>query len=196
MRWWVAGLAGLAFGMAVGVGLTYAAMRTEPVEVRHTPDPYDEPGLKTIRVSPQDDVGKSGVVHGVMGWRFFEYPPGGHGESGDELRFLFTRPAEIRQVDISVDLNDPRLTLVEFAIGIKSERYGFSSGVFDRGADWLMHISWSGASPDEIDETAQLPDGVIVGRGEYLNVGAYLGGVGTGDPLRVSPEVVVLYRWL
>ena len=196
MRWWVAGLVGLSLGMAAGVSLSYAAMKTEPLEVQHRPDPYDSPDRK---IDPRRSAGRRwqrGLVRGVMGWRFFEYPASQDGESMDELRFQFTRPAEILQVDVSVDVNDPRLTLVEFAVGVNGRRYGFSDGEFDRAADWLAHVSWSGVPPDEMDETTRLPADVIVGRGDELTVGAYMGGTGGGDPLRVSPEVVVLYRWL
>ena len=133
-------------------------------------------------------------MHGAASQRYFEFPPGGHGRSQNELRFVFTRPAEIHQVDISVDVNDPRLFLVEFIAGINARQ---KYGVY-READWLMHASWSRApgSPGAIDETASLPAGVVVGAGDFLGVFAYMGGGGAGDPLRVSPEVVVLYSWL
>ena len=93
-------------------------------------------------------------------------------------------------------LSDSRLRLVELAVGTNSRGYGFSDGEFDREADWLAHVSWAGTPPDEMEETTRFPDGVRVGRGDHVGVGAYLGGTGDGDPLRVSPEVVILYRWL
>jgi hypothetical protein len=120
-------------------------------------------------------------------------------QSDDQLRFTFTQPAEIRQIDVSVDISDRRAILVEFAVGINTaEGYGFDGRGFDRSANWLMHASW-GQSPlgrGEIDETATLPAGVEVARGDVVGVSAWLGGVGSGDPISVSPEVVILYRWL
>jgi hypothetical protein len=192
MRWWLAA----ALALLLGVGLTYGAMRFDPFETDLEADPYDTPAVKTIRVSPRADARKAGAVHGVMGWRYFEFPAGDHGESNDELRFAFARPAEILQVDVSVDVSDSRLRLVELAVGINATGYGFSDGEFDRGTDWLAHVSWAGRAPDEMEETTRLPEGVHVRSGDYVGVGAYLGGTGSGDPLRVSPEVVILYRWI
>ena len=157
-------------------------------------NPGPDPPIKEIEVDPAADANKAGDVHGVMGWRFFEIPASTIGPSDDQLRFVFTAPAQILQVDISVDIADPRAILLEFAAGINATR-GYGQY---RSADWLMHVSWvrHPRTPGEIDETVVLPEGVEVGAGDFVGVGAYMGGVGGGDPVRVSPEVVVLYRWL
>jgi hypothetical protein len=58
--------------------------------------------------------------------------------------------------------------------------------------------SWSRPprTPGAIDETVSLPPGVQVDAGDFVGISGWMGGVGEGDPLRVSPEIVVLYRWL
>jgi len=157
-------------------------------------NPGPDPPIKEIEVDPADDAGKAGTVHGVMGWRFFEIPPSSFAPSDDELRFVFGAPAQILQVDISVDIADPRATLLEFAAGINAT-HGYGQY---RSADWLMHVSRfrDPRTPGEIDETVVLPEGVEVAAGDFVGIVAYMGGVGGGDPVRVSPEVVVLYRWL
>ena len=175
------------------VGQASPVAATDVLLLRHASRDLDQ-RIKTFVVDPADDAAKSGSVHGIMGWRFFEIPAGTTDPSDRQLRFKFTAPAEIRQIDVSVDIGDPRLTLVEFAVGINTfAGYGLS-----RATDWLLHTSWSRMSADagRIDETAVLPRGVEVDAGDSVGVVAWLGGRGRGDPLRVSPEVVVLYRWL
>ncbi len=153
-----------------------------------------DPPIKVIEVDPAGDAHKAGNVHGVLGQRFFEIPVSTFGRSDDQLRFVFTAPARILQVDISVDINDPRLTLVEFAAGVNAP-HGYGD---ERSADWFMHASWTryARTLGEIDETAVLPEGVEVRAGDFVGIGAFLGSVGRGDSVRVSPEVVILYRWL
>lgn len=77
--------------------------------------PNPDPVIKSLVIDPRDDVHKAGEVHGALGWRFFDVPAGTSRASDNQMRFVFTAPAEILQVDISVDINDPRVTLVEFA---------------------------------------------------------------------------------
>jgi hypothetical protein len=107
-------------------GLFLADKRATPAFTHATDDPYGR--IRTIRVDPATDRDKAGSVHGVMGWRFFEVPAGTSGLCPDELRFEFSAPAEIRQIDVSIDINDPRLTLVEFAAAINSTRASASTG--------------------------------------------------------------------
>jgi hypothetical protein len=167
---------------------------SEDISHRHLTPNNLSPRIKTMRVDPSGDLDKAGSVHGVMAWRFFEVPVAPSERCEEELRFKFTAPARILQIDLSIDINDPRLNLVEFAAGINStEGYGQY-----RSADWLMQASWSRRplTPGEIDETVTLPPGVEVARGDFVGITCWMGGVGRGDPLRVSPEVIVLYRWL
>ncbi len=186
-------LAGIAVAIVVATVFGLGGRSGASLVIYHKhPDP--DPRIKVIEVDPAGDAGKAGDVHGVMGQRLFEIPVSTFQASDDQLRFVFTAPAQILQVDISVDIADPRATLVEFAAGINARR-GYGQY---RSADWLMHASWSRYARNlgEIDETAVLPDGVEVAAGDFVGIGAFLGGVGSGDPIRMSPEVVVLYRWL
>lgn len=162
--------------------------------VAYHAEPDTDPRIKTFIVDPSADKRKAGRVRGVMGQRFFEIPAGSSGPSDHQVRFDFNAPAEILQIDISVDIGDSRATLVEFAAAINS-RQGYG---LDRRADWLMHASWTRTTPGSgaLEETTRLPDGVVVGKGDFVGISAWLGGVGVGDPIRVSPEVIVLYRWL
>jgi hypothetical protein len=193
-----AALAGLAAGALVGVTATGLATRGDAADAGYVPTIYHEspnpdPRVKVLVVDPADDRGKAGIVRGVQGWRFFEIPAGTTGRCPHELRFTFTAPAEILQIDLSVDIGDPRANLVEFAAAINS-RQGYGQHRF---ADWLMQASWTSSTPAGfIDETVTLPPGVQVRAGDFVGVSGWLGGIGRGDPLRVSPEVTVLYRWL
>ena len=151
------------------------------------------PSVKTIEVMQGDDTRKTGTTHGVMGHQFFRMAPGKSGIS-DQLRFEFSAPAEIVAVDVSVDVSDRRARLVEFAVGVNNTvGYGFS-----RSADWLMHVSWvgHGKTSRHFDETVRLPRGVEVDSGDFVGVGAWISAAGGGDLVSVSPEVVLLYRWL
>jgi hypothetical protein len=135
-----------------------------------------------------------------MGQRFFERPVNLEATTpaDQQLRFRFTAPAEILLLDLSVDINDPRMTLAEFAVGVNAVGgWGWDGQEFDRSADWLLMASWSDnpRSPGSIDETVRLP-GVTVAAGDFVGLYAWLGGNGTGGPLRVSPELIILYRWL
>ena len=129
MRWPVIALAALLLGIVGGFAL--ARLDERSLFVDHPPGP-DVPRIHTVTVSPEDDVGRGGAVHGVMGWRYFEIPAGESGPSRNELRFRFTAPAEIRQLDVSVDIGDPRVTLVELAAGINLEGYAFEEEQFSR----------------------------------------------------------------
>ena len=195
----VLALAGITLGIAIGVGLTWAETRDKPLEFTHRAVPA-EPTVKTIVIDPIDDEGKAGSVRGVMGQKYFEAPiEGGSSPSENGLRFEFTAPAELLGLDLSIDINDPRMTLAEFAVGVNPEEgWGWDGQAFDRRADWLMMTSWSNRPlhPGQIDETITLPEGVEVGAGDFIGLVGWLGGSGTGGPLRVSPELVVLYRWL
>lgn len=185
-------LAAVAAGLVIVANSGESTPRAE-IYLEHT-DPNPDPRVKTMRVDPAADRGKAGSVHGVMAWRFFEIPVGTTQRCEEELRLVYTAPAEILQIDLSIDINDPRLWLVEFAAGINSKG-GYGQY---RSADWLMQASWSRrpGTPGEIDETTMLPPGVEVAAGDFVGITCWLGGVGRGDPLRVSPEVIVLYRWL
>lgn len=195
MRRWSFALVGLAAGLLVGVAVTGIALGESPDEPTVLPHFYEtaspDSPIKTLRIDPADDRGKSGTVRGVMGWRDFEVPVGTWQVSEDHLRFQFLAPAEILQIDVSVDINDRRAHLVEFVAGINVPTYNPHS----RAGDVFMHVSWSESSRSQIDETVQLPEGAAVEAGDYVGVSAYMGGAGAGDPIRVSPEIVVLYRW-
>jgi hypothetical protein len=198
VRPWPAALAGLAAGLLLGI-IAAAAAQDGSRSIYH--DGPSGPRVKTLTIDPADDADKPGRVHGVMGWRFFDVPLGRSRQSQHELRFRFAAPAKILQMDLSVDITDPRASVVEFAAGINAEEgYGFDGRRrgFDRKASWLMHASWVRApgAPAAIDETTRLPDGVRVRAGDFIAFGAWLGGRGAGDPIRVSPEIVILYRWL
>jgi len=134
----------------------------------------------------------------LLGNKIDELPAGGDVLGLAVFVFLVLLVTDIAgftdMILLCVDINDPRATLVEFAAGINATR-GYGQY---RSADWLMHASWTryARTPGEIDETAVLPEGVEVAAGDFVGIGAWMGGVGRGDPIRVSPEVVVLYRWL
>jgi hypothetical protein len=195
VRPWVTAVAGITAGVLVGVVATGIVLTDEPavIEAGHFHETENvDPRVKVIRVDPAGDRGKPGTVRGVVAWRFFELALGGSGVSPHQLRFEFTAPADILQIDVSADVNDPRLRLLEFVAGINVPDYGRAQ---QREGDTFLHVSWSESPPSQMDETVVLPEGAAVDAGDYVGVSAYMGGAGAGDPLRVSPEVVVLYRW-
>jgi hypothetical protein len=192
---------GLLVGLAIAAVLVVRANGAEgPLTFEHG-EFAPEPRVKVIRVERSDDAGKAGSVRGVMGQRWFTASAGVPGlePSDEQLRLVFSAPAEIVALDLSVDINDPRLTLVEFAVALNAaDGWGWDGREFDRRADWLLMASWS-ANPQThgaIDESVALPEGVQVAAGEFVALTGWLGSKGAGSPVRVSPELIVLYRWL
>lgn len=169
------------------------ALRDEPVSsVVRTIEKRAEPvaeDIDWIEVRRGDDADKAGANRGVIGQRFFTQDDYTCGRSGDQLRFRFDEPATVLGVNISVDINGT-LGLVEFVAGIGNET-GYATD--DRDADWLLHTSWTGDAPSQIDEHVVLPFGIDVAAGDYVGVGAWLCSVGTNG--RTSPEIIVWYRW-
>lgn len=157
-----------------------------------------------IDVTRAGDVGKPGVGRSVMGQVMMHQEARTSGPSPDSLRFRFDAPVEITGVMVSVDISGP--TLVEVAAGVNVEGpYGISDGHFDpdrenltrfAGRDWLIHTSDSnGGAPSKIDEQVTLPVPVELAAGDWIAVDGWVGNEST-EPTRVSPEVIVFYRWV
>ena len=132
----------VASSLVVGV----LAGRDWRPNVSATPEilaPNPDPSVKTVDVDPAADVSKPSEVHGIMGWRFFDLPAGSRGPSRDQLRFRFLAPAEIVQIDISVDISDLRAQLVEFAA---RDRLSRRIWALSRGSLGSTQASWTRAS--------------------------------------------------
>jgi hypothetical protein len=173
------------------LGIASAALLSSVLASLASDDAF-VPSVKTVIVKKSEDERKAGRVHGVMGQQYFRMAPETHGVS-DQLRFVFTARAEILSIDVSADIGDLRAWLVEFAVGINNAD-GYD---FQRRADMLMHVSWvaEGSTSRHVDETVRLPPGVEVASGDFVGVGAYIG-AGEGGSVSVSPEIILLYRWL
>lgn len=195
--------AGVLLGLGLATALAVAADSSEePSVITYVhPNLGPAPEVKVIRIDPRDDRGKAGSVRGVMGHRSFEFPPNEPATrpAYGLVRFVFTAPVEIVALDLSVDINDPRLQLVEFGVGLNAKNgWGWDGNYFDRRADWLLMASWSDTLPSagSIDKNIVLPEGVQLAADEDVTLAGWIGGSGEGSALRVYPELLVLYRWL
>lgn len=186
----------LALALAAGVAVLVwpgpgADPQPAPEQVTRPEPPYRD--VEWFEVTSADDNEKAGVNRSVMVQHMLTIDPHTCGVSGDQLRVRFDQPVEVTGVDISVDIGGP-LELVEVMASANGEA-GYDRDA-DRTGDPLAHTSWApvNGAPRAIDKTTILPAPISVPAGGFVTIGAWLCG-GTGQP-RVSPEVILHYRWI
>ena len=170
-------LAAFGVGTALGAIILVAALAPQPVAIH-------EAGAVEMRAPVVFPVHVTPGMHGVLGQARFHQDAATSSPSRDRLDFVFSGPAKVTGILVSVD--DRGMAMMEFAAGINAPTYGFAAD------DWLIHTSSTGG---DIDEHVMFPEGFEVGAGDRVSVVAWLFNDGPSEHW-VSPEVIVYYSFL